>query len=1140
MNSRSQVSPLIQEIQEACRRPLFTEVCLDDSKQDYGVGRSPQQPTEEGAAKKDVVPQETGSQPPLAASSAPNLAENPPKKSWRELVMRATELLPFMTENDHGEVSQLISVLLLGFLLPHSTGNEYFLMQNVPELRKRDQEAEPQTIRQGVMNYILHMDLEERLESTCRHHAAFEFGEFNTLTDSNWEVAFDAFVNEGLAPFLSSREAHLQQVDLLHILAMAIHPQPSESFIPDTVSSLEGKHFWEVARKLMKNRHAHSFHANYSHRLKMVKLIVKDLVIPAYDPEMPMVDFPLFDGALPHLRAALHAFAVNAVSIEDAYLARSALVTVAIQSRTDAAMKEEWEFLINRMVDDRTRYPGCKSCPRILEEAPLGFFRKGIQRGGDNSSFCPHAGRGQHLADFLIRTCEARRQGNVQFLNEAFSSLTDAIEWQTHCWKQPDDAEPSESEETPSMLASLLFAAKQAFYFLLPEEEKKEGKGDQDDNSDAMMRRDELLACATQLCHHVEPNIACQAAELVSLAYAYASKRTIEESAQALCLSLRLAIANLIQKEAGKSDLAKLESERLKSSLQRVISAASRRSPSFALSFLNLLLQQSDITASEAADSADKDGDVLMKDTTDKEGSATSSTEHLMLQLIASIALANPVVAGKKMDAMVKLLKKLKKEASRIQVTAALMATRQARFFLSDKDPGQTALLGSTTQILIADRWNLYQLGRLALRTGNWAAASKCYNQILKSRLSERYFVWITALIKISDSELSLTKHAAMGIPAATTMMRSALSTLVSLNSLDGSHDSDFSFQISCVRLRLDFLDLLAGLRHLIREMRLTGSTPAKRTRSFLHFLNIMRCFDALANRYLFAYRQYGLFSCQQTRTSLRTLFALCRFLARTVRVVFSDAHLGNKKDEKEKRPPNEPTGDTSCPVTRFMQRLEEGLLHKMNSAIDPVIRAAAMLEVVDGLLLCPVPFPMRFLVVSALPTGTLQLHADPEEVTNDENRIDCYPGLSFGFCASGTIPNAVLAKSKLPFTTVLLWHRAGYAGPLQEDEQLEKQEDEHMADEKQEEDAAAATKLKVIPRPWNYTLVSTGLLRNGNFSVKVECPTIREEGNYVIEAKLGCRDIRGGEWEIPICMASDGGAHGKLDVQVSRSGWHA
>ena len=28
--SRREVSPLLQELQEACRRPLFTEICLDD------------------------------------------------------------------------------------------------------------------------------------------------------------------------------------------------------------------------------------------------------------------------------------------------------------------------------------------------------------------------------------------------------------------------------------------------------------------------------------------------------------------------------------------------------------------------------------------------------------------------------------------------------------------------------------------------------------------------------------------------------------------------------------------------------------------------------------------------------------------------------------------------------------------------------------------------------------------------------------------------------------------------------------------------------------------------------------------------------------------------------------------------------
>ena len=220
------------------------------------------------------------------------------------------------------------------------------------------------------------------------------------------------------------------------------------------------------------------------------------------------------------------------------------------------------------------------------------------------------------------------------------------------------------------------------------------------------------------------------------------------------------------------------------------------------------------------------------------------------------------------------------------------------------------------------------------------------------------------------------------------------------------------------------------------------------------------------------------------------------------------------------------------------MLQIEDGVLEKMSSAVDPVIRAAAMLEVVDGVLLCPVPFPRRFFRVTATPKASLQLYANPEQLNENStlspNRIDCYPGISFDFCAHGEIPASLVAKAQLPFSTVLLWHRANYVGPLHEDGYEKQDEDD------KHEDEAATTPAKVIPNPWGFTPLSASLPANGRFNILVECPTIREEGNYRIEVKLGCRDIRGGDWEIPVDGKSNDPTVGSLEVQVSRSGWNA
>ncbi|CAB9516899.1 expressed unknown protein [Seminavis robusta] len=1131
--SRNEIGPLILQLKEACRRPLFTEIVLDESKQSKELQAIKEQRQDPDSTA--ILPPETQSLPQPLSSSSASSKQQPSKdatekKTWRELLKEASTLLPYMTDEEHGEISHLASILLLGFLLPSSTGNEYFLLQHC-----LDDNLSKQDIATATNKYILDMKLEERLENTCRHYAAFEFGEFDTLTDATWELAFDSFLHQGLAPFLSGRTAHYQHVDLFHLLAMAIHPQPvAAAELDDDDKSM--------ARRFMNNRHAHSLHVNYGHRLKIIHMLIQNMVLPAHDPNLPMIHCPLFDDALPHLRASLHTFAQGAVSMEEAHLARAAMLTIAIQSNLVTMRKEEWDFLINRMVDDRTRYPGCrKGCPRMLKDI-------GLTVPCDDIDFCPHAGRGRHLAEFLIRTCQSRRRADNVFLHEAFSSLTDAIEWQTHCWMQPEDEEPSDSEETPCMLASLLFAARAFYNFLLPVEELKNSIEQQDEALlEAVGRRDDIKACAIQLLHHFDPTIASQAAELLSLALAYGKKETTTECAQQIYLTLQVSLDNLCSNKTEWN-------QQLQSSLRNVVSATSRLSPSFALSFLNLLYKKVKGMGPVSSDADDKD--VEMKDASEDKAATKhkddksnkelkrKATQRLyLLQLVSTTAIANSVIAAGKTDTLLELLKEESEESLQSEIVAALLACRQARFFVQEKDPARDAALGAVKKM--SDRWRLYQVARLALRTGSFAVASRCYGQLLQSPLSERTFLWMSSLANISNCELCLSKHAAKGIPSATISMRAAMSMLLSLKALDGSIDADYSRTISIVSLRLDFLDLLTGLRQLIREMRLTGVGPVKRTRSMMHFQNILRCFDGLANRYRQVYQRYGLFCSQQSRTSFRTLHALCRFVARSIRSVFSDVHPSQKKEDNLRS--TGPQGDSALAVVRFMLRVDDQLLQKMTPSTDLVIRAAAMLEVVDGILLCPPPFPLELLSVSRLPLGEIHLSADPEYTGIDGSdgfpdgqrpelgTIECYPGIAFDFYATGTIPASFLASAKLSFSIILLWHRASYVGPLQEDEHIgdEKQEDEAMADEKQEEDAAAAPP-KAVPRPWDYTLASTSMLVSGKFSFKVECPPIREEGNYVIDVKLGCRDVRGGEWEV--AMKDE---FRKMKVQATRSSWH-
>ena len=86
------------------------------------------------------------------------------------------------------------------------------------------------------------------------------------------------------------------------------------------------------------------------------------------------------------------------------------------------------------------------------------------------------------------------------------------------------------------------------------------------------------------------------------------------------------------------------------------------------------------------------------------------------------------------------------------------------------------------------------------------------------------------------------------------------------------------------------------------------------------------------------------------------------------------------------------------------------------------------------------------------------------------------------------------------------------------------------MENDKQEDEASPPVAV-TVPHPWGFKELSTNLQANGKFNFRVECPPIREEGNFFITVSIGCRDIRGGEWEIPV----EGGL-ARIQVQVSRS----
>jgi hypothetical protein len=953
---------------------------------------------------------------------------------------------------------------LLGFFLPYSTGNEFVLLQNA----RRDD------WRNGERNfdateYLVQMSLEDRLEKSVPSYSADEYGEIDTLTDGSVELALDSFLHQGLERLLSGRPFHRQQVDLIHVMAMAIHPFTTPQVIPQTAPYLNAsgseRPAWIRAQLLMQNPSAQHFQIHYGHRFKIVKLIAEHLVLPVMENDVSAdVVGPLLHGALVHLRASLRSFCSAARSKWEAHWAHCALVSIAVQTRNKHIVKDEWDFQLHRMVDDRTDY-GCKNC-----HASNSLSQRLLLSPPEELIFCPHSARGQIMAVFVTQCCSQSRkyQKGNKFLGHALGSLTDAIEWQVDCSTTPveNEADPTTERHSPCLLASLLFAAKHCLYFLSSETKDNDATEDDDDHCGT------LIESAIQLLRHSNIGIVREALDLLSVALTHRPAQTTNDYAWMLLETLK---TPLVQETEGIL-------------VEKVVAVAAQQSAAFA-SFMYTFL-------------AEKSG-------------GDDQQQETAFRWIAALALNRPSVVAKDTDRLVSLLEKAATTKGVFHLMASLLSLRQVRYFATKEGVANQAVLRAMRRQTRC--WDSYQLARHALVTGNFGVAAESYDMILGSSLNEKHFLWISALSKIAKAESSLSSDAAKGIPSASNMLRSALSYLESLNALDAKRQECHTFQIRFLLLRLDFLDLVTILRQLTREMRLTGSGPAKYTRSYLHLQNTVKSFVALSSRYRILNQQHGIrFQYAQSRHSLTALKTLCLFMGLATRAVFSDV----LPVQTAKVSICSILKGSSHPMMLLIRRLDELVVQQMDSSLDPLVRAAMMLELIDGIFMVPLPFPIDFLSVKPKCLATLSLSVDPDQAseygTSSLNAIETYPSLCFNFCATGSIPEAVLTESRLALSTVLLWYHFIYKCPLPEEDV--------PADDKNDDEGPSVTPKSIekrLPDLSKFSPVTSSLFSNGRFFVPVQCPPLLEEGMYVVEVKLGAKDAGGSEWEIPVDASS-------------------
>ena len=232
-----------------------------------------------------------------------------------------------MTAEEHGITTKYATIYLLGYLLPSMTGNRQFYgaaaasyaavvsADGESQQRKRMRTLPSSNPTGGAdgsnltgaatsdsgtasvfnSDAILSLSLEELLETcvTAYTTSSSTHAPGGCCTDERLTASFRRFVQYGLGSFLSSRAAHPDVVDLIHVLSMTISPAvvpPSVQTKGEGSGANEPNKDWmatspsyQRAVRLMQCPQAHSFQLTNDNRLQLVRMVASCFVAPAAD-----------------------------------------------------------------------------------------------------------------------------------------------------------------------------------------------------------------------------------------------------------------------------------------------------------------------------------------------------------------------------------------------------------------------------------------------------------------------------------------------------------------------------------------------------------------------------------------------------------------------------------------------------------------------------------------------------------------------------------------------------------------------------------------------------------------------------------------------------------------------------------------
>jgi len=486
-----------------------------------------------------------------------------------------------------------------------------------------------------------------------------------------------------------------------------------------------------------------------------------------------------------------------------------------------------------------------------------------------------------------------------------------------------------------------------------------------------------------------------------------------------------------------------------------------------------------------------------------------SELSEVELKFLATIwTNSSAAIPGKDLDCT-KIIENCQSPAAAMDLGAAILGRRREMYYFPTKETEEESQRLQSVLVNKGNRWDYYRLGCHAMTVGDFLFATLIFDDLAKSSLSEDHFLWIAALKNVAMAEALLGSLGSDGIPDASSLIHTSLSYLHHLDTTNNTKTPrGFAFQSRLLFLRLDQLDLVTVIRQLTRETRLTGDIPHKNTRHHQHLVNATRGLESLGLRYRQLNQKYGLhFQSNLSTSSLLAQQDVCNFLSRATKVFFAEIFPsfkspnvdGGKSRNSYKFLPN-----------KLMNELDSHFLNVLDNPMEPLVRAAALLELLEGMIKVPNTLPRDFfsprpiilsdLKLSAVPSENAEYGADSCDV------IEALPSICFYCAVNGKIPTKLIQQAtKRPIVSVFVWCNLVYLSAVEDEEAREGPDKETVRG-----------RIPDIRGP--HELISCA---DGRFYAELELPPLTDEGTFLLEMKLGCRDSAGAEWELQVRPSS-------------------